>query len=348
MFLCEKHKKNTYMIVTLIIFMIMIALFSLTLGSYEMTVLDIIRGLLRTGENNTNELVIFTIRLPRITAAIVAGFALSIAGCIMQNNLNNPLASPSTLGISPAATFGANFAIIFLGAGSLSGVYDSSLFIQNPYVVTMFAFLFAMGAVLLILLLSNLTRFHSSTIILAGVALSSLFQAGTIILQYFASEDDMTRAVFWTFGDLTRVRWNELLLLLVITVMSFVYFMYKRTDYDALIAGDDIAKSLGVHTKKTRYIGLILSSLITATCISFLGLIAFVGLLGPHISKKIVGSSHQHLILMSGVMGAIILLIADMISKSLFAPITLPIGSITSFVGGILFLYILLRKEFKI
>lgn len=337
------RKRNIF--VFLMVSLLCLALYSLSLGSYEISFSDIISVFLNTSTNSADKVVVLSIRLPRVVAAILAGAGLSTAGCIMQNNLNNPLASPSTLGISPAATFGANFAIIFLGAGSLSSTLSSTVAISNPYLVTLSAFAFSMITVMLILLISKTMKYNPSSIVLAGVALSSLYTAGTTILQYFANEDEITKAIFWTFGDLSRIKWSEILILAIVVLPSIGYFFIKHSNYNTIAVGDDVAKSLGVNSGRTRFFGLVISSLITAVCVSFLGLIGFVGLLGPHIMKKIVGNNHLFLIPSSALFGSILLLLADVIARNLIAPITLPVGAITSLLGGIVFLMILFGKD---
>lgn len=156
-----------------------------------------------------SDIVIWQIRLPRILAAIIAGAGLSIAGCVMQNNMRNPLASPSTLGISSAAAFGANMAIIVFGAGSVQSKSTDAVIINNPYIVSVSAFICSTAAALVILLLSKLRKFLPEAMILAGVAISSLFSAGTILIQYFAQDIQVAAVVFWSFGDLGRAAWNE-------------------------------------------------------------------------------------------------------------------------------------------
>jgi iron complex transport system permease protein len=341
----KQNKKRRYIFVFLLFTLLFLTMYSLSLGSYDISVRSIIAVFLNTNNVNADKVVILSIRLPRVVAAIVAGAGLSVSGCIMQNNLNNPLASPSTLGISPAATFGANFAIIFFSAGSISSTMSSSVVISNPYLVTICAFSFSMITVGLILFISKAMRFNPSSIILAGVALSSLYTAGTTILQYFANEDEITKAVFWTFGDLSRIKWSEILILSVIVVSSIGYFVFKQSDYNTIAVGDDVAKSLGVNSYKTRIIGLVISSLITAVTVSFLGLIGFVGLLGPHVMKKIVGSNHLYLIPSSALFGSILLVSADLVARNVIAPVTLPVGAITSLLGGVVFLMILFGKD---
>lgn len=290
-----------------------------------------------------SSVVIWRIRMPRVLAAVIAGAGLSVAGCIMQNNLRNPLASPSTLGISNAAAFGANVAIVIFGAGSVRSSSADAVMIENPYIVTTTAFVAALVATFIILLLANMRGFSPESIVLAGVALGSLFSAGTILIQYFAEDVQVAAAVFWTFGDLGRASWNEVWIMAVVVGCAFIYFMFRRWDYNTLAGGEDSAASLGVNVEKIRLGGMLVASIITAVVVSFLGIIGFVGLIAPQISRRIIGGDHRFLIPISTLVGAALLLIADTVARTIIAPVILPVGAITSFLGAPLFFYLLLK-----
>jgi iron complex transport system permease protein len=288
-------------------------------------------------------MVIWHIRLPRIIGAIVAGAGLSVAGCVMQNNLRNPLASPSTLGISNAAAFGANIAIVILGAGSIQSSSTDAVIINNPYIVTTSAFICSMVATMVVLMLAKLRGFLPESIILAGVALGSLFTAGTTLIQYFADDVEVAAAVFWTFGDLGRISWKEVLIITMVISLAFIYFMFRRWDYNALDSGEESAKSLGVNVERVRLGGMFVSSIITAVSVSFLGIIGFIGLISPQIVRRVIGGDHRFLIPISAIMGSLLLLFSDTLARTVIAPVILPVGAITSFLGAPLFLYLLLR-----
>lgn len=290
-----------------------------------------------------SDVVIWNIRLPRVLAGIIAGAGLSVAGCVMQNNLRNPLASPSTLGISNAAAFGANIAIIVFGAGSIQSSSADAVIINNPYTVTSSAFLWAMVGTLVILLLARLRGFSPEAMVLAGVAIGSLFSAGTILIQYFAQDVQVAAVVFWTFGDLGRASWKEVTIMAFLVILSIAYFMFKRWDYNALDTGEETARGLGVNVEKVRLEGMFVASLITAVTVSFLGIIGFIGLVGPQIIRRIIGADHRFLIPGSALMGALLLLSSDTLARTVIAPVVLPVGAITSFLGAPLFLYLLAR-----
>ena len=294
--------------------------------------------------NEMSRLIVWQIRVPRVLVAVMGGLGLATAGCVMQNNLQNPLASPSTLGISNAAAFGANMAIVVFGAGSIKGTGASLVAINNPYSVTLSAFIWAMFAAVVILFLAKLGSFSPEAMILAGVAISSLFSAGTILIQYFARDVQVAAAVFWTFGDLGRVVWSEIAIMSIVVVIGVMYYLFRRWDYNALDSGEESAKSLGVNVGKVRFGGMLISSLITAILVSFLGVIGFIGLIAPQIMRRILGGDHRYLIAASGLAGALLLLISDILARVIISPIVLPIGAVTSFFGAPLFLYLLVGR----
>jgi len=288
--------------------------------------------------------VIWNIRMVRIIGALFAGAGLAVAGVVMQCILRNPLASPFTLGISSAAAFGASFAIIFLGAGSS---LTSTVSINNPYVTAICAFLFSLLATGSILLLTRITRVSAETMILAGVAISVMFSAGLSFMQYIATDSQLGNIVAWTFGDLGKATWSWNALIILVFLPVALYFFYKRWDYNALNAGEDTAKGLGVNTERERLVGMVLSSVLSAFIVSFFGIIAFIGLLGPHIARMIIGSDHRYLIPLSIILGAILLIIADGVGQVILYPSVIPVGIITSMLGGPLFIYLLIRRYRK-
>ncbi|MGO0122377.1 FecCD family ABC transporter permease [Desulfothermobacter acidiphilus] len=290
-----------------------------------------------------SHVIVWQIRLPRVLAAIVAGAGLSIAGCVMQNILRNPLASPFTLGISQGAAFGAALAIIALGAGSTQSTISDAVIINNPYLVTLSAFFWAMVTTAAVLLLARYRGVSPEAMVLAGVALGSLFSAATIVLQYFSSDVKVAAVVFWTFGDVGRASWRELGLMSLVVLSSSLYFIRQRWNYNALEAGEETARGLGVEVEKTRMVGMLLASLITAVAVSFLGIIGFIGLVGPHLMRRLVGGDHRFLLPASLVMGAFLLLASDTVGRTVIAPAVLPVGAVTSFLGAPLFLYLLTR-----
>lgn len=340
----ERYKKYTrrklIIGIFLIILLFIISLYSISAGSINLTLDEIIKGLMHNGD--INEEVIWGIRLPRIIAAIIAGAGFAIAGAVMQCVLRNPLASPYTMGVSHGAVFGAAFAIIVLGAGEIHRT-GTPVLLNNPYSVTIFAFIGAAITVFVILFLAKLKRFSPEAMILAGVAMSSLFTAGTMLLQYFTSDVKVAAVVFWTFGDIGRAGWTDISIMLFVTIPALIYFIYERWNYNALESGEETAKSLGVNTERTRLMGLIVSALITSVYVAFLGIIGFIGLVAPHIMRMVIGGDYRYLIPISAVFGGLLLLASDTVARIIIQPIVLPVGILTSFIGAPIFFYILIK-----
>jgi iron complex transport system permease protein len=335
-------RKRLFLIVGLLLLVVCVIVAAQN-GPINIPFVDVVRHIFTFDMSGAGG-VIWNIRMVRIIGALFAGAGLAVAGVVMQCILRNPLASPFTLGISSAAAFGASFAIIFLGAGSSM---TSTVSINNPYITTICAFLFSLLATGSILLLTKITRVSAETIILAGVAISVMFSAGLSFMQYIATDSQLGNIVAWTFGDMGKATWSWNSLIILVFLPVALYFFYKRWDYNALNAGEDTAKGLGVNTERERIVGMILSSVLSAFIVSFFGIIAFIGLLGPHIARMIIGSDHRYLIPLSIILGGILLIIADGVGQVILYPSVVPVGIITSMLGGPLFIYLLIRRYRK-
>ena len=317
-------------------------LYAIAAGPVHIPVLDVI-AVLAGGGSGTHRTIIWQIRLPQALAAVVAGAGLSVAGAAMQNVLRNPLGSPFTLGISQAAAFGAAFAIVFLGVGGTARGDDYTVLINNPYVITTSAFLWSLVSTAVILALVRYKRATPETMILTGVAMGSLFTASLSLVQYFARDVEVAAIVFWTFGDVARATWSDLAVMTAATVLGSVYFVKNSWNYNALNSGDETAESLGVNVARLRVGGMLVASLVTAFIISFVGIIGFVGLVVPHIVRKAIGGDERFLMPVSCVVGAALLLASDTVARLVIAPVVLPVGILTSFVGAPMFIYLVVR-----
>ena len=307
-------------------------LLSLRSGSYDTPIGELIKGIFGLSEDRKINLVVQNNRLPRICTAILSGGGLGLAGCILQAVLRNPLASASTLGVSQGATFGAAFAIVVLGLGSTSG-----------FGIPLCAFLGSIAVALVILGLSKFRQVSPEGIVLAGVAISSMFTGATTLIQYFADEVQLSTLVFWTFGDLGSTGWDDLGGMTAIVTVLCVYCFLHRWDYNALLSGEETAISLGIHVKRLTLINMVLCCLCSSVIVSNVGLISFIGLVAPHIVRMVVGNNHVYLIPGSVLGGATLLLLGDLFARTVISPVILPIGAITSFLGGPLFLYLLFK-----
>ena len=311
-------------------------------GSAQLSVADVALALVGQGDPY-NVIVVWNLRMPRILTALVGGVALALAGCAFQSVLRNPLASASTLGIAQGAAFGASVAIIVLGIGSSSAMYEGAASFSNPYVTVVCAFAGAIASSLVILALSRFRDMTPETIVLAGVAMSALFTGGTALMQYFAEDTQVAAVVFWTFGDLGRVTYRELPIIAIVTAASAVFFMLNRWNYNAMESGEGSAHGLGVNVNRVRLSNMLIGTLASATVIAFCGTINFIGLVAPHIMRRILGSDYRYLLPASAIAGAVVLLAADLIARTAVTSVVLPISAITSFIGAPLFLYLLLR-----
>lgn len=322
-----------------------LVLISLTTGSSALTAGDLLEALLGRGTDQTRA-ILFRVRLPRTAAAAVVGAALALSGCVMQCVLRNPLASASTLGVSQGAAFGAAAAIIGLDAGVQNAANASAaVTISSPAAVTVCAFLGGMATTVFVLALSRLRGAAPSSMILAGVALSSLFTGGTTLLQYFADDVQIATVVYWTFGDLGRPGWSEIGLIAACTAAALLFFLWNRWNYNALSGGGDTARSLGVNVGVLTCASMALCTLIAAVSVAFVGVVSFVGLVAPHMLRRFTGADHRFLIPASALGGAALLLLGDLAARELLSPAVLPIGAITSFLGAPMFLYLLFRRR---
>jgi iron complex transport system permease protein len=340
-------KKKILLLIFLGLAVFVTILGSLIIGSANTGLSDLIQTLIGNGSSRL-DIIILGIRLPRALTATIVGASLAMAGAVMQSVLRNPLASSSTLGVSQGSAFGAAFAIIVFGAGIQgSTTATSAVTIYNPYLVTICAFIGGSLSTVVVLLFSKFKSLTPESLILAGVALTSLFSGGTALLQYFAEDVQIAAVVFWTFGDLGRTNTNELILLAIATLLAFIYFMANRWNYNSLENGKHTAQSLGVNVNKTIIMSMVVCSLLSAISVAFVGIISFVGLIAPHIMRIFVGNDYRYLIPGSAFCGALLLLLADIFARTIVSPVVLPIGAITSFLGAPMFLYLLFKGSNK-
>ena len=344
------QKKKILIVTVLAAAVVLLALTELLVGSSDMSVRSCVLALLGQGDTAAVRIMRY-IRLPRLLAAVIAGAGLSAAGLVMQTVLGNPMASPATLGVSNAAVFGANLSIVafaggFLSTGNNLTSYTAS---ADPFATSALAFLFAAASVLVILALCRLRDFSPGVVVLAGIALGSVWTAATTILQFYATDVGLSAAVIWSFGDLGRATYRTDLIMLAVTAVGIVLFSVLAWRYNALLSGGDAAGSMGVNVGLLRWVSLLASSLITAVCVSFLGIIGFVGIICPHAVKRLIGHDHRWALPASALCGSALLLAADALSRSLGSGSALPVGAITSLLGAPFFLALIFgRKESRV
>ncbi len=287
------------------------------------------------GVNQVFPFVVIDVRLPRILTAVIVGGGLAVAGCVFQGLLLNPLADPYTLGISSGAAFGASIAFILTIFGITLPFWFS---------VPLFAFFGAISTLAVVFALAAPDdRLSSNTLILSGVIVSSILSAGIGFIKYMANEQ-VAVIIFWLMGSLVGKSWSDVTLTFSFTLPAFLVIMFYARDINIMSLGSRTAATLGVKTERTRKILLVSASLITAICVSVSGIIGFVGLIIPHLVRLIIGPDNRVLIPACFLAGAILLLCADTITRALL-PSELPIGVLTSLIGGPFFCYIFRKKQ---
>jgi len=337
--------KKILFIVVLVIFLILLMGFAATLGSASITMKEVYIAILRRLlpnfaiskplEAELSDIIVWRLRLPRIMLGVTAGMGLATAGTVMQAILRNPLASPFTLGIASAASFGATLAII-LGIGF--GFAGGTLVVAN-------AFIFTMLASIIIFTLANYKGATPGMMILIGIALSFTFSASTSLLQFFGDPEEVAGVVFWMFGCLGRASWYNVTVISLVLLICMSYLIWKSKEFNVLNAGDETAKSLGVNVEQLRLVSMLVASFVTAVIICFTGIIGFIGLVCPHICRMLIGGDNRFLLPASCLLGAVVLLGADTVARTIISPVIIPVGIMTSFFGGPLFFYLLMRKR---
>ncbi|WP_244201061.1 FecCD family ABC transporter permease [Lonsdalea britannica] len=280
--------------------------------------------------------IVWDIRLPYALMAVVVGLALGLAGAEMQTILNNPLASPFTLGVSSAAAFGAALAIV-LGIG-IPGI-------PAQWFISANAFLFALLAALLLDAITRWTQVATSGVVLFGIALVFTFNALVSMLQFVANEDTLQGLVFWTMGSLARASWEKLGVLLLVLAVVMPLSMMNAWKLTALRLGEDRAISFGINVRRLRLATLLRISILSALSVAFVGPIGFIGLVAPHIARLIFGEDHRFYLPASALTGALVLSLASVVSKNLLPGVIIPVGIVTSLVGVPFFLSIILRHR---
>ncbi|MCE5223696.1 iron ABC transporter permease [bacterium] len=276
--------------------------------------------------------IIWELRLPRIFMAIVSGASLGVAGAIMQGVLRNPLAEPFTLGISSAAAMGASLSII------------GGIRFFGPYSVVVNAFICAFIATIIIYTVAKSKGMTPETIILSGISVMFLLDAVTSFMQYLGTEQQVQEVVFWMMGSISVAGWDTVLIVFLVAIVSIPYLIYKASDITIIGAGDETAHSLGINVEKVRMQTLAFGALLTAAVTAFCGIIGFVGLLSPHITRMIIGGDNRYVIPGSAMVGSVLLLGADTVARTILAPMILPVGIMTAFVGVPFFMYLFMRK----
>ncbi len=340
----DYKKKALYQKLFLILLVVLVLIsmgIGLSIGEMDISPTEIgsvlfeaIRGMDPTDIGITN--IIIQVRLSRILSALVVGMSLGVGGLIMQLILQNPMASPFTLGISSGAGLGAALAILF----------PLQIFaFLGQYTIVAYAFVFATSVSFLILFIAKWQGNTPRNLILAGIAIMNFFKAFTTLLTYFADVYTTREIIFWQVGTLGKSDWDSLMIMSIVFIIVFPLLLLKADAINKMALGDEVAKSFGVEVKKIRYFLMILVSLLIATVTAFTGMISFVGLVVPHLMRMILGTDSRYLIPASALGGGFLLIVADTIAINIIAPIVLPVGVLTAFIGSPLFIYMIIRQK---
>ena len=284
------------------------------------------------GLDNLFPVVVIDVRLPRILSAAIVGGGLAISGVVFQGILLNPLADPYTLGVSAGAALGASLALLL------------NLGILGSYSVPLFAFVGAVGTLLFVIYLSSSSGgVSSNNLILSGIIVAAILSAGISFLKYIADEQ-VAVIIFWLMGSFGSKTWMDVYLTLFLVGIGFCVFLFYARDLNLMSLGNRTASSLGVDTRRVTITLLITASLVAAICVSVSGIIGFVGLLVPHMMRLITGPDNRRLVPVSLLAGAILLLVADTITRAVL-PSEVPIGVLTALIGGPFFCYIFRKQQ---
>lgn len=314
----------------LVVLLIIVSILSFVLGAAHLSLSELFQVFLKPGSNILAENIFWYVRFPRTIACLFAGAALAGAGVVIQAVLANQLASPSILGINAGAGLGVT---LCCALGLLSGWYIAGA-----------AFIGAFIATLLIVFLASQTQASKTTVLLSGVAINTILNAASSAITTFVPEVSIMSNDF-KVGGFSGVTMNRLLPAIVVISITIIILYTLCNDLDIMKLGEESAQSLGLSVKKMRTLFLLLASLLAGASVSFAGLIGFVGLIVPHIAKKLVGSESQYLFPFSLLLGAFLVLTCDLIARLCFQPFELPTGILLSLIGGPFFIYLLVKRK---
>jgi iron complex transport system permease protein len=334
--------RNTLFFSLLTLLLLLALVLNIALGQVAIPFKEVIKSLFgSTASKDTWEYIIINFRLPKAITAILVGIGLSVSGLLMQTLFRNPLAGPYVLGLSSGSSLGVAFVI--LGAGILPGML--STFLISSYGIILASCLGSFSVLLLVLLISKYLR-DTMTILIAGLMFSSFASAIVSVLSYFSSAEKLQKFTFWSMGSIGNLSWQNITLLAFAVVIGLLLSLFSLKALDALLLGENYAKSLGLDLKKSRRIIILATSILAGSITAFAGPIAFVGLAVPHLSKLLFQTSNQRILFCSTLfIGAIIMLFCDLVSQMPGFDFTLPINAITSIVGAPVVIWLLVRKN---
>lgn len=316
-------------------------LMNISLGSVAIPVSDVLDSFLGQSTNASWQYIVLNYRLPKAITAILVGSGLGVSGLLMQTLFRNPLAGPFVLGISSGASLGV--ALIILGSGIFGGVFAG--YLTSKWSVVIAASLGSFLVLLAVLIVSSRVR-DTMAILIIGLMFASITGAIVGVLSYFSSAQQLQRYIFWGFGSLGNLSWQEVLILAVLYTIGLFMSLSSVKTLNTLLLGENYAKSLGLRIKRSRLVIILATSILAGSITAFAGPIAFVGLAIPHVTRLVFNTSNHRVLLPAVIIfGAIIMLICDTIAQIPNSDYTLPINAITSLVGAPIVIWLLVRKR---
>lgn len=331
-------RKWAFILVCFILIFIITGI-ALTVGPYDIGFLQCYEILWNhiTGnyvDGDIYDHIIVNLRLPRIVLGIFTGAGLAVAGVVMQSTLMNPLADPYTTGVSSGASFGATLAI-GMGMTVVTGYYG----------LVLNAFLFSLIPSAAIVVISKFKHSSPTTMIMAGIAIMYIFNSLTTVMRLWSDPDDLRAIYYWSVGSLSYAGWDQIPFVIAAVLVGSLVLQILTRKINVLATGDEMANALGINADNLRIVCLVVVALMTATVVCFTGLIGFVGLVAPHMVRLFIGADNRYLLPASMAFGAALLIGADLIGRVVLAPIILEVGVVTSFLGGPMFLWLIVKKK---
>lgn len=333
-----------YRIHFVVLFLVLLLMFlvNLSIGSVSIPLKDIVSIFLGSTETKeTWRYILIDYRLPKAISAVLAGGGLAISGLLMQTLFRNPLAGPFVLGLSSGASLGV--AILILGASAFGGFFGTLLLSQWSLVVAS-----ALGSFLVLLAVLAVTFRIKDTmaILIIGLMFGSVTTAVVSVLSYFSNAEQLQQYIFWSFGSLGNQSWSGVMILGICFTIGLIFSIGSSKSLNALLLGENYAKSMGLHIKRTTFIVILATSILAGGITAFVGPIAFVGLAVPHLARQFFKTSN-HFILLPAVLlcGSLLMLVCDTIAQWPFSEFTLPINAVTSIIGAPVVIWLLVRKR---
>ncbi|MDI9256650.1 iron ABC transporter permease [Flavobacterium sedimenticola] len=341
----KTSRRNTFLFTTLSLTLVLALLVNISFGQVAIPLKEVFKSLMGSpSEKETWQYIILNFRLPKAITAILVGMGLSVSGLLMQTFFRNPLAGPYVLGLSSGSSLGVAFVI--LGAGVLPSFFSS--FLLSSYGIILASCLGSVLVLLLILIVSQKLR-DTMSILIVGLMFSSFTGAIVSVFSYFSSAEQLQKYTFWSMGSIGNLSWSNISLLTVAVVLGLLLSLFTLKSLDALLLGENYARSMGMNLQKTKYTIIIATSILAGSITAFAGPIAFIGLAVPHLVKLLFKTSHHKtLFLGTLVIGSIIMLLCDAVSQMPGFEFTLPINAITSIIGAPVVIWLIINRKNRV